>query len=142
MELVGFSEQSIEECMRIVAAVLHLGAIDFVEKKKEEGFRIKDRNGTCSLSFWISSFLSFIYIIIELKKAADCFMVEPNVLETALTNRTIKDTSAQRKDMVTPLKMNEVRCISFPLYSCHSSEILIVSSFNACCLCYCFLFCF
>jgi myosin heavy subunit len=45
MHLVGFTDESIQDTLRTVAAVLHLGNIDFVPNKRSEGFRVKDRKG-------------------------------------------------------------------------------------------------
>ena len=45
MDLVGFSEESINDCFRTLAAILHLSNVHFIENKRSEGFRIKDRDG-------------------------------------------------------------------------------------------------
>jgi len=45
MGLVGFSDESINDTFRTLAAILHLSNVHFIENKRSEGFRIKDRDG-------------------------------------------------------------------------------------------------
>jgi len=117
MNVIGFKQDDIEGIFRLVAAILHLGNINFVAGEKDEAI-VANKEGTylpapASTRPWFGAPKRLRRCCCpslpspDLNLAAKTFGVPTDALEGALTSRTVKDSSKFGKDVSTPLSVEQ-----------------------------------
>ena len=119
MNVIGFKQDDVEGIFRLVAAILHLGNINFVAGEKDEAI-VANKEGAHLPASWPRAARPGFGApkrpprccqptppSPDLELAAKTFGVPTDALEGALTSRTVKDSSKFGKDVSTPLSVEQ-----------------------------------